>query len=109
MFWICAGNIVANCRMFSLLLSASYTVSRPFLLLTAPHQWVGWGCIRGLERTQPGQLTLADQRDIPVHLLLGKKEGGDFQSDGICLPMSLLCDGVLSSRRWLNIYLPVHG
>ncbi|KAK4822153.1 hypothetical protein QYF61_010414, partial [Mycteria americana] len=29
---------------------------------------VGWGCTRSWEGTQPGQLTPADQRDIPLHM-----------------------------------------
>ena len=35
---ISAENSVDNTGMFSLLLSSAYTVSRPFLLLTPPHQ-----------------------------------------------------------------------
>ena len=43
MFRICAGNSVDNTGMLSLLLSSAYTESGPFLLLTPPHQRVGWG------------------------------------------------------------------
>uniref|UniRef100_A0A8B9YXA4 non-specific serine/threonine protein kinase n=1 Tax=Buteo japonicus TaxID=224669 RepID=A0A8B9YXA4_9AVES len=68
MFWICAENSVDNAEMFQLLLSSAYTESRPFLLLTPPHQQVGWGCTRSWERTQLGQLTPNDQRDIPDHM-----------------------------------------
>ena len=68
MFWICAENSVDNTGMFSLLLSSAYTESRPFLLLTAPHQRGGWGCTRSWEGTQPGQLTPTDQRDIPYRM-----------------------------------------
>jgi len=44
MFWICDENSVDNTGTFSLLLSSAYTEPRPFLLLTPPHQRVGWGC-----------------------------------------------------------------
>ena len=67
-FWICAGNSADNTGMFSLLLSSAYTESRPFLLLTPPHQRGGWGCTRSWEGTQRGQLTPTDQRDIPYHM-----------------------------------------
>jgi len=30
-----------------------------------PHQQVGWGYTRSWDKTQPGQLTPADHRDIP--------------------------------------------
>ena len=46
MVWICAGNSVDNTGMFWLLLSSAYTESRPFLLLTPPHQRAGWGFTR---------------------------------------------------------------
>jgi len=43
----------------------------------------GWGCTTSWEGTWPGQLTPADQRDIPYHMMLcsviktvGKKEEG---------------------------------
>ena len=68
MFWICAENSVDNSGMFSLLLSSAYTASRPFLLLTPPHQRVGWGCTRSWEGTQLGQLTPTDKRGIPCHM-----------------------------------------
>jgi len=41
MFWICAEHSADNTGMFSLLLSSVYTQSRPFLLLTPPHQQGG--------------------------------------------------------------------
>ena len=47
-----------------LLLSSTYTESRPFLLLTPPCQSVGWGFTRSWEGTQLGQVTPTDQRDI---------------------------------------------
>lgn len=43
MLWICSENSVDNMRMSSLLLSWAYTLSRPCLPLTPPHQWVEWG------------------------------------------------------------------
>ena len=48
---------------------AVLTQSRPFLLLTPPHQRVGWGCTRSWEGTQLGRLTPTDQRDIPYHMM----------------------------------------
>ncbi|XP_074989722.1 LOW QUALITY PROTEIN: tubulin alpha-8 chain-like [Calonectris borealis] len=82
-FWICAGNSVDNTGMFSFLLSRAYTGSRPFLLLTPPHQRGGWGGTRSWEGTQPGQLTPTDQMDIPYHMtscsaikLGGEVDGG---------------------------------
>ena len=68
MFWTCDENSVDNTGMFALLLSSAYTESRPFLLLTPPHQQEGWGCTRTWEGTQLGQLTPTDQRDIPHHM-----------------------------------------
>ena len=68
MVWICAGNSVDNTGMFLLLLTGAYTASRPFLLLTPPHQWVGWGGTSSWEGTQPGQLTPTDPRHIPDHM-----------------------------------------
>ena len=68
MFCICAENSVDNTGMFSLLLSSAYTESRRLLLLTPPHQRVGWEGTRSWERTQLGQLTATDQRDIPHHM-----------------------------------------
>ena len=69
MFWICAGNSVDNTGVFWLLLSSAYTESRPFLLLTPPHQRVGWGGTRSWKGTQLGQLTPTDQRAIPYHMV----------------------------------------
>jgi len=51
MFLFCAENSVDNILMFQLMLSSAYTESRPFQLLTPPHQQVGWGCIRIWEGT----------------------------------------------------------
>ena len=82
MFWICAEKSVDdNTGMFLLLLSCAYTESRPFPLLTPPHQQVGWGCTRSWERTQLGQLTPNDQRDIPIpyDVVLSNKTGGSLQ------------------------------
>jgi len=92
MFWICAGNSVDNIGMFYLLLSSSYTESRPFLLLTPPHQRVGWGCTRTWEETRPGQLTQTDLRDIPHHMMpcSATKLGGGWA-------------GGLLRRDWLGI------
>jgi len=58
---------------------------------------VGWGCTRSWERTQPGQLTTADHRDIPHRVMscsaikAGEEGGrGDIRSEGICFPKSPL-------------------
>jgi len=51
------------------LLNNTYTASRPFLLLSLPHQRVGLGRTRSCEGTQLGQLTPADQGDIPHHMM----------------------------------------
>jgi len=60
---------VDNTGVFQLLLGSAYTEPRHFLLLTPPHQRVGWGCTRGWEGTQPGQLTPTDQSDVPYHMM----------------------------------------
>ena len=95
MFQICAENGADDTGMFSLLLSSAYTESRPFPLLTPPHQRRGWGCGRSWEGTQLGQLTPADQRDIPYHMMsyaqhikLGEEEGKwvTFGVMAFCLP-----------------------
>jgi len=98
MHFICAENSVDNTGMFELLLSSAYTESRLFLLLTSPHQRVGWGCTRNWEATQLGQLTPTDQRDVPYHMMscsaykapaLYEEEGrGGVHnwSDDVCLP-----------------------
>ena len=94
MVWICAENSVDNTGMFSLLLSSAYTESRPFLLLTPPHQRVGWGCTRSWEGTQPGQLPPAAQRDIPDHRMScsahkaggRRRKGGTFRVTAFVFP-----------------------
>jgi len=58
-----------NTGMFSSLLSSAYIVSRPFLLLTSPCQWLGCGCTRRWEGTLLGQLIPADKWDIPHHMM----------------------------------------
>jgi len=68
MFWICADNGVDNTGMFLLLLSSAHRESRPFLLLTPPCQWIGWGYTRSWDGTQLGQLTQTGQRNIPYHM-----------------------------------------
>lgn len=68
-FWICAENSVNNTGMISLLLCCAYTMSRSFLLLTPPHQWVGWRYTKSWERKQLGQLSRADQRHIPYDMV----------------------------------------
>lgn len=38
---------------------------RTLLFLTTSHQQIGWCCSRGWEGTELGELTPADQRDVP--------------------------------------------
>jgi len=47
MFWICVENRVDNIEILLLLLSNAYTETSPLLLLSPPHQGVGWGYTRG--------------------------------------------------------------
>ena len=68
--------------------------SGPFLLLTPPHQQVGWGCTRSWEGTQLGQLTPTAQRDIPDHMMpcsaykagRRRRKRGMFRVMAFCLP-----------------------
>lgn len=41
----------------------------PFFPLCPTPQWVGWDQARNWKRTQTGQLTQIDQRDIPCHVM----------------------------------------
>ena len=102
--------------MFLLLLSRACTESRPFLLLTPPHQRAGWGCTRSWEVTWWGQLTPTDQRDILCHMVscsvqkLGEEGGsGRRHSEWQCLSpqVTVTRDGAPLSRRWLNTGLPL--
>ena len=107
MFWICAENSIDNTEMFLLLLSSAYIESRPFLLLTPPHQWAGWRCTRRWEGTQPGQLTPADQRDIPYHMAscsaykAGGKRRRGWHSEWwrLSSQVTITCDEALLSWR----------
>ena len=101
-------------EVFSLLLSSAYTESRPFLLLTPPHQWAGWGCTRSWEGTQPGQLTPTDQRDIPHHMTycaqhvkLEEEEGkgGRLEWWRLSSQVTVTRDGALLSWGRLNTCL----
>jgi len=62
-------------------LGSAYTEPRPLLPLPPPHHGVDWGCMRGWEGAQPGQLTPADHRDILYRMTscsaikLGEEEG----------------------------------
>ena len=79
---------------FSLLLSSAYTMSRPFLLLTPPHQRVGWGCTRSWDGTLLGQLAQTNQRGISYHMKSHaaykaggrRRKGGMFRMTVFCLP-----------------------
>ena len=66
-FCICDRNSIDNIGMMWLLLSSAYTAPRLFQLLTPPWQRGGGGHTSSWEGAQPGQLTPADQRDIPRH------------------------------------------
>lgn len=63
--WICAEKRVDSTETFSFLLSRTYLVSRH---LTTPHQGGDSEYTRSWGSTQPGQLTLIDQKDIPGHM-----------------------------------------
>ena len=108
---LCAGNSVDNTGMFSLLLSSAYTESRPFLLLTAPHQQGGWGCTKSWEDTQLGQLTPTDQRDTAYHMMscsaykAGRRQGGRSEWWRLSSQVTIMRDGALLSWRWLNTCL----
>lgn len=89
----CFGFSIYNTGMFFHMADQHSHKVKAFLLLTPPH----WGCTRSWERTQPGQLSPADLRDIPdcitsclVLQSWEKKEEGDIQSNSIFLPKLLL-------------------
>lgn len=100
---------VDNTKMLSLLLSNAYTKSRPFLFLTSPYQWGGWGA-QEARGTQLGQLIPTDQGISQTtwhhaqHINQGEEEGR-----GECLEwwhspsqVTITCDGVLLRWGWLN-------
>jgi len=91
MIWICDENRVGSTGIFELLLSSAYTASKSVLLLTLLCQRVDWRCARSWEGTQLGQLTPADQRGVPYHVMLctaikavGRRKG-DVGRGGVCL------------------------
>jgi len=71
---------------------------------------MGWGCARGQEGTQPGQLTPADQRDIPCYMMSRSAyKVGEDEGVGKCLEwwhlhsqVTVTRDGAVFSRRWRN-------
>ena len=73
----------------------------------------GLGCTRSWEGTQPGQLTLTDQRDIPHHttscsaIKTGgrRRKGRMFGVMAFPYQVIVMCDKALLSWRWLNIFL----
>lgn len=97
--------------MFLLLLSKAYTEPRPFLLFALPWWQGSWGCKRGWEETQPGQVTQTDQRDIPDHMAScsGHKGRGAFGVMSPFLPSltKYYVWWTLLSWRWPNICLPM--
>ena len=113
MFWICTENRVENTEIFLLLLSSAYTESRPSLLLTPPHQWVGWGCTRAGRAQSPDRWTPTCQRDIPCHTTswsaykVGRRRRKGGHLEWWCLSSQLISmhAGALLSWRWLNTCL----
>lgn len=86
--------------MFSLLLSSAYAASRPFALLTPPHQHAGTqGVGRGRSWDSWPQVNKGILHTIcchAQHTKLREEEGkGDVQSDGVWLTKLLL--GMLES------------
>jgi len=75
----------------------------------------GWECTKSWRRTQPGQLTPTDQRDILYHMMShsATKAGGRRRKGGcsefwpLSSQVTITRDGALLSWRWLNICLPV--
>lgn len=72
LFWIFDGNSGDTIPMFLLLQSSACTEPRMSLLFVQSCQPAGWACAWSWELggTQPGQLALTDQRDVPHHMEL---------------------------------------
>jgi len=68
MFWICAENSIDNTEMVFVIAEQCLHRVKAFASHIA-QQWVGWGCTKSWERTQPRQLTSTDQRDVPRHVM----------------------------------------
>lgn len=72
--------------MVLVLLKSACTVSRPFLLLTLPNEWLGCKWARSWEATQLGQVTPTNQRSMSYYMILcsevksgeGKRSVGMF-------------------------------
>ncbi|XP_076190115.1 protein unc-93 homolog A isoform X3 [Aptenodytes patagonicus] len=122
---ICFSSVNSLCSLLfgkisqftgrKLLFALVLTESRPFLLLTPPHQRVGWGCTRSWEGTEPGQLTANDQRDNPHHMTScsaykaggRRRKGGRSDQWRLSSQVTITHDGALLSWRWLNTCLPM--
>lgn len=81
------------------------------------HWWGSWEFLEGWEETQLGQMTLADQRDIPDHmtsclLYKGRKKeewGRHLEGWSLSSQVTITCDGALLFWRWLNTWLPMRS
>lgn len=112
--WICGYSSTDNTAVFWLLLSCACTVSRPPLFPTTPPQ-AGWRWARGWDRTQLGQLTQSDQRDISCDVSSSTeiKTGIEEEKDFFCFQASFLAvvwtlTGHQSVMTWYTISLVLH-
>ena len=82
--------------------------------LPPPHQWVGWGCMRGREGAQPGQPTPADHRVVPYRTTScsaykagGRRRKGDtFGVMAFVFPSNPYVRWSPAFLGWLNSCLP---
>lgn len=97
-FWVCAGSRADKHRWFCYCWAA-LAQSRPFLL---SHQSAvgSWGCTTPWEGTEPGQVTPAEQRDVPDHLpsCSAHRAGGKKRKGG-CLERWHLCPQVTTKHN----------
>jgi len=98
MFWIWAENSVDNIEVFYA--CSAHTESRPFPLLTSPHQRVGWGCTRSWNGTRLGQLTPTGQRDIPLPIKLPSSQPTSFLTFTVPILSSIAPVGCERAAVW---------